>query len=125
MKLPIILLVSVLASQALAMTIVKDGKSDFVIVISSKAKPAEKRAANEFQSHLKQMSGAELPIRDDTGQPPAHAVIIGKSRYAEPPPLAEVGNDGFLLETAGSDGQYLVIAGPGPRGSMYGVYEAL
>src|SRR5439155_22882559 len=33
-----------------------------------------------------------------------------------------LGNDGFIIKTIGDR---LVIAGPGPRGSMYGTYDLL
>jgi hypothetical protein len=117
----IVALAAMLAVQAAAaQTIVKDGKSDYVIVLSKNPMPANKRAATELQSHLKQMSGAELAIRDDASELPAHAILIGPTRSFSPP--KQLGNDGFVLKTRGTQ---LIIAGPGPRGSMYGVSEVL
>src|SRR5688500_18617469 len=110
----------VMTSAASGQTIVSDGKSDYVIVLAKDAQPANKRAAAELNAHFKQMAGVELPIVDDSTEPPARAVLIGPSRFIDPPP--ELGNDGFLLRTRG---EQLIIAGPGPRGSMYGVSEVL
>lgn len=108
------------ASIAPAQSIVDEGKSDYVIVIAAKPQPVVKRAARELNLHLKQMCGVELPIQDDSTEPPAHAIFIGPSRFVEPP--GNLGDDGFILKT---EGQRLIIAGPGPRGSMYGVSEVL
>ena len=49
-----------LAPFAMGQAIVRDGKSDYVIILATDASPANKRAAVELQSHLKQMSGVEL-----------------------------------------------------------------
>ncbi len=96
--------------------LVKDGRSDFVIVIPRDASPAIARGAKELQLHLAQMSGAEIPIIDDQKRAPAHAILVGPTRFsaASDPRL---GDDGFRIR---SDGSSLMINGPGARGTMYG-----
>src|SRR4051812_28086033 len=96
-----------------AVTLVKDGKSDYVILLAAKPLPANKRAASELQSHLKQMSGAELAIVDDSKDPPPHSIIIGPNRFTEAD--RSLGNDGFVLKTSQ---EKVLIIGSGPRGTM-------
>src|SRR5438874_5963707 len=116
----ILMALSIVATEARAITLAKDGKSDYVIVLAEKPLPANQRAANEFQSHFKQMTGVELPIRNDSKHPPLHSIIIGPNRFIEADKV--LGNDGFMLSTSE---EKLVIIGLGPRGTMYGVSELL
>ena len=59
----IAMLVAMLVAPAVAdITLVKDGKSDYVIVTAPNPTPAEQRGASELQKYIQQMSGAELPI---------------------------------------------------------------
>lgn len=119
-------LVLALASMAGGQTIVTDGRSDYVIVIAEKPLPATERAAKELQSHLKQMSGAELKIANDAAPLPPHAIVVGPGRALDELGVKldkeKLGNDGFVLKTVG---ERIAVAGPGPRGSMYGVSEVL
>jgi hypothetical protein len=72
------------------------------------------------------MSGATLAIQNDSSPLPARAILIGPSKFTEELGAkldpAKLGNDGFVIKTIGNR---LVVAGPGPRGSMYGVSELL
>src|SRR5207249_2391077 len=88
----IALLAALLAtSNARALTLAKDGKSDYVIVLAAKPLPANARAAHELQSYFKQMTGAELAIVDDSKHPPAHSIIVGPNKYLEADKV--LGND--------------------------------
>lgn len=115
-----------IAPLALAQAIVKDGKSDYVIVLAEKPLSANRRAAAEFNSHLKQMTGVELSVQADSKPLPNRAILIGPSAHVDALGVkldkSKLGNDGFVLKTVGDR---LVIAGPGPRGSMYGVSDVL
>ena len=126
MKLFTILVTCLICQVALAeqATLIGDGRSDYSIVIAAQAMPANVRAAHELQSHLKQMSGVELPIVDDSKPQPARAILVGPSKFVDAKLLdkEKLGNDGFVIK---SDGPNVIIAGPGPRGSMYGVSEFL
>lgn len=106
-------------------TLVADGKSDYVIVVSKDPSPSEKFAAEELASHLKLMSGAELPVRGEDGAVPDKAIVLGFGPAAESLGVKAddaLGTDGFIIRTVG---QRLVIAGGRQRGTMYGVYTLL
>jgi hypothetical protein len=103
--------------------LVEHGRSAYAIVIASDASPSERHAADELQMFLQKMSGAKLPI--STGPAP-RMILVGDSPALRALhiaiPLADLGNEGFFLKTAG---RHLAIVGGRPRGSMYGVYTFL
>ncbi|MFA5865465.1 MAG: DUF4838 domain-containing protein [Phycisphaerae bacterium] len=109
-----------------AVTIVKDGRSEYSIVVAKDAIPAERFAAEELALHIKQMSGADLKIIDDTGPLPKHAILLGRPRYlvdiGVKSDWLQLGKEGYRIRTLGS---HLIIAGGRPRGTMYGVYDLL
>src|SRR4051794_4665158 len=96
------------------------------IVIAEKPLQANDRAAKELQKYVTQMTGQTLAIQTDASPLPDRAILIGPSKTLDALGVkldkAKLGNDGFILKTVGP---HLVIAGPGPRGSMYGTYELL
>src|SRR5258707_1330486 len=58
--------------QATAATLVEKGQARSVIIVPEKPSPVVENAARVFRDHIKQMSGAELPIRTEnriTGSP--------------------------------------------------------
>ena len=102
----------------------KNGKSDYRIVLDRQASPSEKKAAEELQMYIKQISGAQLPITDDAtskgrrifvGFGSAVADITGAQK-------PEADDEGFTYRTVGKD---LLIYGGAQRGSMYGVFSFL
>jgi len=114
------------ATQVGALDLVVDGRSDYVIVLAADAIPAEQFAAEELANHLEKMSGAKLPIVTDAEALSRHAVLLGRPRYLAKlevhPDWAEFGKEGYLLQVKGD---YLIIAGGRPRGTLYGVYALL
>ena len=106
--------------------LVKDGSSDYAIILSNEAGPSEKWAARDLADHLKQMSGATLPIRGEGGALPDKAILIGDGRLVLALRVgvdhAKLGTDGFIIRSVGTR---LIIAGGRKRGTMYGVYELL
>ena len=109
--------------------LVKDGKSDYAIVIPANAIPSEQRAARELQSALKQMSGADLPIQKDSETTPAKAIVLGTLEtnafmrsVKDPISSTGLGAEGFKIRRFGP---YLLIGGGRTRGVMYGVYSFL
>lgn len=114
---------ALLASLAAAedITLVKDGKSDYVIVLAKDAAPAEEHGAKELQTYIKEMSGAELPIQRDVEgiAYPEHSIIIGGHTASANPPL---GPEEFVSSTPGT---YVCVDGGGPRGILYGCYDLL
>lgn len=109
-----------------SISLVSDGKSDYRIVVPKDAIPSEKHAAKELQSFIKQISGAELSVVDDSSPLPERAILLGKNAGLTPAKVeidwAKLGGEGFTIRTAGP---HLIIAGGRPRGTMYGVYTFL
>src|SRR5580700_6828990 len=81
--------------------LVENGKSKYSIVIAPDASQSERRAAEELQKFLEQMSGARLPI---TAKPQRRMVLVGKSPALEELnlriPFADLGPEGFALKTS-------------------------
>ncbi|MBL8218275.1 MAG: DUF4838 domain-containing protein, partial [Bryobacterales bacterium] len=109
-----------------AVPLVKQGTSQYRIVLSAEAIPAEKRAAEELQRFLEEMSGARLPIVRDEQPVAGGMILVGDSAALRKLNLGiafdGLGAEGFVLQTAG---KHLIIAGGRPRGTLYGVYTFL
>jgi len=105
-------------------TLVDNGKSDYVIVLSPNASPSEKFAAEELSLHVKQMSGAVLNVQND-GLLSPHSIVLGFGSASEKLGVKvdkSLGEEGYCIKTIGSS---LVIAGGQLRGTLYGVYTFL
>ncbi|MBR5561881.1 MAG: DUF4838 domain-containing protein [Clostridia bacterium] len=98
------------------MYIVIDGESDFSIVIPEGADDCILTAADELNTYIKKISGADLPIITES------ALEDGKKAIVLENDCDEAGEDGFQLF---SDGDRLVINGSDSRGTLYGVYTLL
>lgn len=118
------------------LTLSQDGKSDYIIVLPAEPVAAQQTAAKELQTHLKQVTGAELPIVSEadlaSGKTAAETlkgrpqIVIGPSERMKTllPDLdtAKLGDDTIVIKTVGKD---LVLAGQLPRGPLYAVYTFL
>jgi len=107
--------------------IAENGQPKCVVVVADQPSAAERTAALELQSILKQVTGAELPIRTcGEVERDAKQIVVGPSaRFAELLPdvkLDDVGDDGIVIHC---DGNSLILAGPPPRGTLYAVYSFL
>jgi hypothetical protein len=115
-----------LASTAPAITLTNNGKSSYTIVLAAEASPSEHRAAHELQRFLEEISGARLPIATDAQPHQGNLILLGDSaalRRLNPSiPYAQLGPEGFVLQTTGP---HFIIAGGRQRGTMYGVYTFL
>lgn len=130
------------------LVLAEQGRSEWTIVLASGATAAERRAAEELQSHLREMSGAELPIREGTAPdaelPIREEIAPGAERpsavkSASAPREIRVGYANDVLPEAEADGgafgaeEFLIrtvgeslwIVGGRPRGVLYGVYAFL
>ncbi|MBI4025257.1 MAG: DUF4838 domain-containing protein [Verrucomicrobia bacterium] len=107
-------------------TLVNNGKTDYTIVLSNKASPSERHAANELRRFLKAIAGVELPIVTDRDPLPAKMIPLGKSAVLDKLNVSidfnDLGDEGFTIRTVGP---HLIIAGGRLRGTMYGVYSLL
>lgn len=112
------------ASADAGIELINSRKSDYQIVISSSASAVEEHAAAEFQTLLKQMTGVKLPVVKDITAGKGPAIYIGASRKVRGLKLqqqaAQLGADGVLIKTVGSD---LILLGQNGRGQLYAVYE--
>ncbi|MEE8453144.1 MAG: DUF4838 domain-containing protein [Thermoguttaceae bacterium] len=119
------LLVAGFASAA-DLVLVNGGKSVYRIVVADDASPSTRYAAEELQSHLRQMTGATLPILSDGGRVGAAEIILGNNRHLGQLDMKidveSLGKEGYVLRTVGD---HLVIAGGDVRGNLYGVYGLL
>jgi Domain of unknown function (DUF4838)/Glycosyl hydrolase family 67 N-terminus len=110
---------------AASRVIADQGKSDYAIRLCAGSTPAERHAAEELQRFLKEIAGAELPIRE-AGALPEHAILVGRDAEAERlvPGVdwAKLGDEGLVVRTAGP---HLLLAGGRPRGTLYAVYSFL
>lgn len=116
-------LVLAFAAGAAPLPLVKNGKSEYSIVIAADASPSERHGAAELQKFIEEISGTRLPI---TSEPQRAMVLVGRSPALDKLdpriPFADLGPEGFALKTKG---KHLIIAGGRLRGTMYGVYELL
>ncbi|HUT59241.1 MAG TPA: DUF4838 domain-containing protein [Phycisphaerae bacterium] len=113
--------------------LVKDGASDYFVVLPKDASPSEKWAAKDFVDHIKKMSGAELPIREAGDQEKGVPYLLTAKKYVfigHSPDLGQpgvplgtdCGPEGFILKAGPTN---VLIVGSGERGAMYGVYTLL
>jgi hypothetical protein len=125
----LLLFVFIVPCSAMAkVTIVQDGKSDYVIVCDNAipAGDANLRGAHELQADIARMTGATLPILSSASLLPEHAIIVGVNRATEALGIhfdaAKLGDEGFIMKTLGDR---IVLAGPGSRASMYACFTFL
>ncbi|MBE6820316.1 MAG: DUF4838 domain-containing protein [Ruminococcaceae bacterium] len=108
------------------MYIVADGESDFSIVTAENADECIMTAADELQTYIEKISGAELQIiTENQLENGEKAIVLGETELEKEITevnRAAIGADGFLLY---SDGNYLLVAGGDSRGTLYGVYTLL
>ncbi len=108
-------------------TLFEKGQSNYAIVVGVDASPSEQWAAQELRHWLREVSGAELPMRDDAGPLAGPAIVVGFNRVSAQLPGADMtppadGDESFLYRNAGEN---IVIAGGKQRGTMYGVMTFL
>lgn len=110
-----------------ALTLVREGTSDYVITVPDKATPVEKTAARELQQYLAEATGATLPVVTEAEAPRDRPrVAVGDGAVTRkllgglsPDSLAP---DAIVIRTAGRD---LVLVGHPRRGTLYAVYAFL
>ena len=110
--------------------ITENGVPRTKIIIKNNASQVEKFAATELQKYVKEMSGAELIIKETNDFPPpplSGSIIIGKMKTNSlllpilgNPRLPE--NDCFIIRLINNN---LILAGGNARGTLYAVYELL
>ena len=104
--------------------LVKDGKSDYKILLSAQATETEKYASGELVSFFQQATGITLPVVTDDTQVDKNGkyLSIGDTALFEQSgmkvPVSEVGDDGFKIQTYGNS---VVMNGAKEGGKLYSV----
>ena len=102
------------------------GKTGYVIVIPEAATPMEKKAAEELQSWLGQMTGAEFPIVADTEPAQPRELSVGRTRrlaHADlPRGSEELAEDGYAITV---QGERVYLLGGKRTGPLYAVIALL
>ncbi|NCO32762.1 MAG: hypothetical protein AUJ92_02395 [Armatimonadetes bacterium CG2_30_59_28] len=119
-------------SHALALDIVKGGKSAYTIVTPDNPLPAAKSAADELQAYLRRITGVEVLLVPESKSPDSHRIFVGSCKATEsaginaPEPERFVvqvqGNDVFIVG-GDTDGPFLYAATR--TGTFYGVTQLL
>lgn len=135
------------AAESAMFWLVKDGKPAATIVIAADALKSNRYAAAELQLYVRKISGAELPIVDDSKQVAGPKVVVGRCKLFDAKALGvpdgftrELTEEGFAIKTTG---EMLILAGndSGPKrgenakdpfsfgntykGSLFAVYALL
>jgi hypothetical protein len=104
----LLLTATAFASPGQAVTLVEKGQGRAVIILPEKASPAAQGAARVLRDHLRQMSGAELPIRTEdqiTGAASQDQawVLVGEGKFTEKLGLGSkgLGPGGIVLSARG------------------------
>ncbi len=104
--------------------IVENRKSEYKILIDQDSDSLTKKAGDELQYYLKQISGCSIEITSKT-QSGSKYIKIGKTAIQDSlllSDLLKLKRDGFIIRSSGND---LLIAGMNSRGNLYGVYTFL
>ncbi|NLS93303.1 MAG: DUF4838 domain-containing protein [Planctomycetaceae bacterium] len=120
----------VLAAAALPaaeLSLSRDGKSDYRIVLPEQPTPVQRTAAGELQAHLAAITGVTLPIVAESEAAQAGArIVVGDGRLTREllPSVdpAKLVPDAVVIKTVGQD---LVLTGHPRRGTLYAVYTFL
>jgi len=114
------------AAQEAAVTLIEWGTSKAAILLPAEPDEDEQLAAQELVDHLKQMSGAEVPIQTEK-EPLGNAmpVRVGLSFAPQSAGLIKAGGDdraSFLLRVTPEG---ILLAGLSPEGTLFAAYELL
>ncbi len=118
--------IMVLCIPARGFDVVKDGSPQCSIVLSPRASPSERLAAEELAAYVKKMSGATLPAMAENTK---NGIIIGTLGSLTNIPVtarerlkACNSDEAFYIR---SEGDNLFIIGKQPIGALYGTYTLL
>jgi hypothetical protein len=100
---------AVLTPAAPAVTLVEDGKPKAMLILPDSPSPAARQAARVLQDHLRQISGAVLPLRAESAVPGMPSpeqpwILVGEGERAR--------KLGFNTATLGPGGVLLQAKGP-------------
>lgn len=105
----------------------ENNKTDYVIIVAEDASESEQWAADELQHWLKEISGANFPIKTDNEEIVEHELIIGTNKHS----LAVLGNITELRKDTDETYHYInagskiLLLGGKERGAMYATFSFL
>jgi hypothetical protein len=103
-------------------SIIKDQKSSYVIVIAKDHTVAVENAALELSKYLEKITKAKLPIVTDDVKKQDCEIVVGFAARPGAKADKSLGDEGFTIRV---DGKRVLILGSGIRGAIYGVYSFL
>ena len=102
-------------------TLVRNGSSEYKIVIPAEPSALETKSAKVLQKYILEVSGKELPVVRGSAAGNS-AIYIGHTQKGDHVHPAKLPSEGYLLEPKGSD---VIIMGGSGKGLIYGVYTFL
>jgi hypothetical protein len=119
----IVLLTGCLNTNGQNLTLVKNSKSAYQIVIPAKPSQVEQKAATELQKYFAKATGVQLAIKNEGQSASQNTIQIGGTQQVKQKDITDdVKDDGFAIK-AGNGSLY--IAGKEKKGTLYGVYSFL
>lgn len=119
-----ILLITLIGSPTsnAGLALTQAGKAQVPILTQAGATAPELRAARELAATLKTITGADFEVREASGGAPAQAILIGAGPVAREKfpevPFDQLGQEEIVMKTSGD---WLLLAGGRPRGTLYAV----
>lgn len=113
---------SACSSKAQDITIVSNGSSEYKIITPREPSKLEQKSAKVLQQYIQRISGAQLPIQQESGRLTTAAIYIGHTSKEERVHPRKMAPESYLLKT---DNQDLVICAGSGKGLIYGVYNFL
>ena len=111
------------------LTLAKNRKTDYRIVIRKSPAPSVFHAAEELKHFLGEMTGADFPIFFDDAPRAEKEIVVGENAHLDALNEAGAGIDAAALGKEGlwvkTVGETLVCAGSDVRGALYAVYQLL
>lgn len=107
------------------LTLARDGRTDYAIVVPARPTPQEAKAAGLLETWLREITGATFPVVADTAAPAPREICVG--RTSRPPPEApgpppDLGEEGYAIAVAG---ERVFLDGGARRGPIYAALALL
>jgi hypothetical protein len=113
------------AASAAETVLVRQGAAQASIVVAPDASDLERLAAAELQTHIKRMSGVELPIVESSGRATGAKILVGRAAPQTSADKIEAGGDdpaSFCIQVTPDA---VVLAGVSEQGALFAAYDLL